>query len=95
MATIRAIYPQPLHLPNSRWEKLFISHELNVRITPNHLSTILHETGTGNGGWHEFFIDLMGTDYLLLYDLTSVFSWIGRCTFKINSNDGKMYGGTR
>lgn len=75
MAIIRAIDPQPLRLHPSRWEKLYLSQELTVRVTPKHLSNVLHETGTGKGWWHEFFTDLADADDLLLYDLTSVFSW--------------------
>lgn len=75
MAIIRAIDPQPLRLHPSRWEKLFLSQTLDVRVTPKHLSTVLSETGQGKGWWHEFFTELMDSDDLLLYDLTSVFSW--------------------
>ena len=75
MAVIRAIDPQPLRLHPSRWAKLYLSEELDVRVTPKHLSQVLHETGTGKGWWHDFFTDLMDTDDLLLYDLTTVFSW--------------------
>lgn len=71
MATIRAIDPQPLRSHPSRWEKLYLSQELTVRVTPKHLSNVLHETGTGKGWWHEFFTDLVDADDLLLYDLAS------------------------
>lgn len=75
MAIIRAIDPQPLRLHPSRWEKLYLSQELDVRVAPKHLSKVLHETGTGKGWWHAFFTDLMDSDDLLLYDLTTIFSW--------------------
>ncbi len=75
MAVIRAIDPQPLRLHPSRWKKLYLSQELEVTVAPKHLSQALHETGAGKGWWHEFFGELMDTDDLLLYDLTTVFSW--------------------
>lgn len=75
MAIIRAIDPQPLRLHPSRWEKLYLSQELTLRVTPKHLSNVLHEKGIGNGWWHEFFTAPVDDDDLLLYDLTSVLSW--------------------
>lgn len=75
MAIIRAIDPQPLRLHRSRWEKLYLSEQRDVRVDPDHLSRVLHHTGEGKAWWHEFFSELMGEGDLLLYDLTSIFSW--------------------
>ena len=74
MAFIWAIDPQPLRLHPSRWQKLYLSKEFNVTVTPKHLSNVLKQTGQGKGWWHGLFTDLIDTDDLLLYDLTSVFS---------------------
>jgi len=75
MAIIRAIDPQPLRLHASRWEKLYLSEQRDVRLDQDHLSSVLHHTGEGKGWWHAFFDELMEADDLLLYDLTTVFSW--------------------
>lgn len=74
MAVIRAIDPQPLRLHPSRWQKLYLSQELPVTVTPKHLSKVLKETGQGKGWWYDFFTELIDTSDFLLYDLTSVFS---------------------
>lgn len=75
MAIIRAIDPQPLRLHPSRWEKLYLSQQREVRIDSDHLSSVLQHTGEGKAWWHEFFSELMKEGDLLLYDLTSIFSW--------------------
>lgn len=75
MAIIQALDPQPLRLHASRWEKLAISRNRSVRLSPKHLSTVLEETGQAVEWWHEVFSALIGEDDLLLYDLTTVFSY--------------------
>ena len=74
MAIIRAIDPQPLRLQSSRWEQLALSREWSAHLSPNHLSTILKETGRSVGWWHEVFESLVEEGNLLLYDPTTVFS---------------------
>ena len=74
MAIIRAIDPQPLRLQSSRWEQLALSREWDAHLSPNHLSTVLKETGRSVGWWHEVFESLVEEGDLLLYDLTTVFS---------------------
>lgn len=74
MAIIRAIDPQPLRMHPSRWEKLYISRDMNVTVNPKHLSSVLKSVGKEKTWWHDLFSGLMETDDLLLYDLTTVFS---------------------
>lgn len=74
MAVIRAIDPQPLRRHRSRWEKLYLSLELDVTVSPKHLSSVLRATGKGKAWWHDFFTDLIDSGDFLLYDLTTVFS---------------------
>lgn len=74
MAVIRAIDPQPLRLHPSRWDKLYLSQELDVTVSPKHLSEVLKEIGQGKTWWYDFFTDLIDNGSFLLYDLTAVFS---------------------
>lgn len=74
MAVIRAIDAQPLRRHRSRWEKLYLSQELDVTVSPKHLSLVLRVTGRGKRWWHDFFTDLIDSGDFLLYDLTTVFS---------------------
>lgn len=74
MAVLRAIDPQPLRRHPSRWEKLYLSQELDVTVSPKHLSKVLRSTGRGKAWWHDFFTDLIDSGDLLLYDLTTIFS---------------------
>ncbi|MFB6196711.1 MAG: hypothetical protein ABEI52_00365, partial [Halobacteriaceae archaeon] len=55
MAIIRAIDAKPLRSHASRWEKLYLSTERDVTMTPKHLSSVLTAIGKGKGWWHEFF----------------------------------------
>jgi len=74
MAIVRAIDPKPLRLHPSRWEKLYLSEELDVSVSPKHLSSVLSSIGKGKAWWHEFFRDCFESKDILLYDLTTVFS---------------------
>lgn len=74
MAIIRAIDPKPLRLHSSRWEKLYLSQQLDVSVSPKHLSSVLSSIGKGKGWWHEFFRECFEPNDILLYDLTTVFS---------------------
>ena len=74
MAIIRAVDSQPLRRHPSRWEKLYLSQELDVTVSPKHLSSVLKEIGRGKYWWHDLFTDLIETGDFLLYDLTTVFS---------------------
>lgn len=74
MAIIRAIDPEPLRLHPSRWEKLYLSQQLDVSVSPKHLSSVLSSIGKGKAWWHEFFRECFEPNDILLYDLTTVFS---------------------
>ncbi len=73
-AIVRAIDPKPLRLVASRWEKLYLSKQLDIRLAPKHLSTVLRHTGEEIQRWYELFAGLATADDLLLYDLTAVFT---------------------
>lgn len=74
MAIVQAIDPKPIRLHADRWEKLYLSHEHDIRMGRNHLSDVLKQVGNGKGWWHEFF-ETLHADEFLLYDLSTVFTY--------------------
>lgn len=74
MAIVQAIDPKPLRLHADRWEKLYLSTQLDVSMGRNHLSTVLETVGEGKGWWHDFF-ETLHADEFLLYDLSTVFTY--------------------
>lgn len=74
-AVIRVLDPKPMRLLKSRWEKLYLSREFPARLSAKNLALVLRETGKGVGWWYEFFRGLAGEGDLLLYDLTSIFTY--------------------
>lgn len=74
-AIIKAIDPKPLRLFASRWEKLYLSKLIDVRLSPKHLSSVLSSIGEDIHMWYDLFSKLATNGDLLLYDLTSVFTY--------------------
>ncbi len=74
-AIIKAIDPKPLRLFASRWEKLYLSKLIDVSLTPKHLSSVLSSTGRDIHMWYDLFSKLATKEDILLYDLTSVFTY--------------------
>ena len=74
-AIIKAIDPKPLRLFDSRWEKFYISKLIDVSLSPKHLSSVLRSVGEDIHLWYDLFSKLTEKDDLLLYDLTSVFTY--------------------
>ena len=77
-AIIKAIDPKPLRLFASRWEKLYLSRLIDVSLTPKHLSSVLSSTGRDIHIWYDLFSKLATREDILLYDLTSVFTYLER-----------------
>ena len=75
-AIIKAIDPKPLRLIASRWEKLYLQKEMDVNLSPKHISKVLRDTGKGVRWWYDFFEEL-SYGKILLYDLTTVFTHSG------------------
>lgn len=73
-AIVKAIDPKPLRLLNSRWEKLYLHKEVPAKLSPKHVSSVLKDTGRNVRWWYQLFEDLAG-EKLLLYDLTTVFTY--------------------
>ena len=74
-AIIKAIDPKPLRLFASRWEKLYTSRLIDVSLCPKHLSSVLSSVGEDIHLWYDVFSKLTTKDDILLYDLTSVFTY--------------------
>lgn len=74
-AIIKAIDSKPLRLFSSQWEKFYISKKIDVSLSPKHLSAVLCNIGGNIHMWYELFSKLAIDDDLLLYDLTSVFTY--------------------
>ena len=74
-AIIKAIDPKPLRLFASRWEKFYLSKQIDVSLSPKHLSSVLQNIGKDIHTWYDLFSKLATKDDLLLYDLTSVITY--------------------
>lgn len=75
IAIIKAIDPKPLRMFASRWEKLYLSKQIDVSLTPKHLSSVLSNIGGDISLWYNLFSKLANKEDLLLYDLTSIFTY--------------------
>ena len=74
-AIVKTIQPLPLKLIKSRWEKLHISQVFNASLSPNTISNILREIGKDYLAQKEFFNRLITTNEILVFDLSSIFSY--------------------
>lgn len=73
-AIVKTIRPLPLRIIKSAWEKLSASQEINVALSPNTLSGILHEVGASYTSQKKFFDSIMNDSRMLAFDLSSIFS---------------------
>ena len=75
MAILKAIDPKPLRLLPSQWSKMYLSREIEVNLSPNHTSSLLHQIGTNVSDWYNLFSKLIQKNDLILYDLTAIFTY--------------------
>jgi hypothetical protein len=75
MALVRAIQQTPIRLVKSRWEKLYLSQELNPSLSPNVISDKLRSIGADYASQADFFSSLMKKSKYLIFDLSSIFSY--------------------
>ena len=75
MAILKAIDPKPLRLLPSQWSKMYLSREIEVNLSPNHTSPLLHQIGTNVSDWYNLFSKLIQKNDLILYDLTAIFTY--------------------
>ena len=73
-AIIKVIDPKPLKLLSSVWGKLYLSNEINVSLSPKHISGMLKKLGVDVSLWYRLFTKLVDKDDILLYDLTKLFT---------------------
>lgn len=74
-AVIKAIDPQPIRLLQSRWEKLYLSKEMDVSLSPRNISSMLKHVGGEVSLWYELFSKLAAEDDIVLYDLTAALTY--------------------
>ena len=74
-ATIKIIDPKPLKLLSSVWGKLYLSNDINVSLSPKHISGMLKKLGADVSLWYRLFTKLIDKDDILLYDLTKLFTY--------------------
>ena len=74
-AVIKAIDSKPIRLLSSRWEKLYLSKEMDVGLSPRNISAVLNALGGEVSMWYELFSRLVAKDDIVLYDLTAVFTY--------------------
>lgn len=72
---IKAIDSKPLKLLASRWEKLYLSKEIAVSLSPKHISSILNDIGTDVSSWYELFSRLSANGDIVIYDLSKIFTY--------------------
>ena len=75
MGMVRMMQSTPLRLIKSRWEKLYLSREMKVSLSPNVLSEKLRLIGSDWDAQKVFFDRLLQTSKYLLFDLSSLFSY--------------------
>jgi len=75
MGIVRMMHPTPLRLMKSRWEKLYLSREMQVSLSPNILSEKLRLIGSDWDAQKLFFDQLLRSSKFLLFDLSSLFSY--------------------
>lgn len=74
MGMIRMIKATPIRLMKSRWEKYYISREIDARLSPAIASEKIKRVGADIGGQIEFFKRLMRESKYLIFDLSCIFS---------------------
>lgn len=75
MGIVKLLQPTPIKLVKSRWEKLHLSRELDASLSPNTLSEKLRRIGADVIGQKLFFEHLMNGNRVLVFDMSSVFSY--------------------
>lgn len=74
MSIVRLIRQTPIRLIKNVWEKLYLSAENEVSLSPNILSEKLRMIGSDWASQKVFFEHLMSKSRVLLFDMSSIFS---------------------
>lgn len=74
MGMIRVLKPTPLRLMKSRWEKYYISKEIEASLSPAIASERIKRIGADVGGQIEFYKSLIDESQKLIFDLSCLYS---------------------
>jgi transposase len=74
-AIVRLLEPTPIKLLKSRWEKLYLSKTINASLSHQTASEKLRRIGADWVAQRRFFGTLIQKSRLLLFDLSSIFSY--------------------
>jgi len=74
LSVVRLMDPVPLKSVKDRWEKLYVSREIEAHLSPNTLTGILKDTGSDMGAQMDLFQSLITESKKLAFDLSSIFS---------------------
>jgi transposase len=74
LSVVRLMDSVPLKSVKDRWEKMYISREINAHLSPNTITEILRETGSDMGAQMDLFQSLITESGKLAFDLSSIFS---------------------
>ncbi|GAB6286490.1 MAG: hypothetical protein STSR0009_26910 [Methanoregula sp.] len=74
-SVVKALDPKPIRLISSRWEKLDISKDYPVDLSPKHLGEVLHAIGSEVSWWYSLYAELASDDDLIFYDLTAIMTY--------------------
>ena len=74
LAVTRLLDPVPMRSVKERWDKLYMSRDMDAHISPDSLSHILRDMGMNQDAQDSLFADLMIESRKLAFDLSSIFS---------------------
>ncbi|OWP57182.1 MAG: hypothetical protein B2I17_02050 [Thermoplasmatales archaeon B_DKE] len=78
LAMTRLLDPVPMRSVRERWDKLYLSRDMDAHIFPDSISTILRDIGMDQEARDSLFSDLMAGSQKLTFDLSSTRS-AARC----------------
>ena len=74
LSIIRTLRPTPLKCAESAWSKLYLSEEIDARLSPNTAAQKLREIGSDWASQRDFFSSLIRKNSVIFLDLSSIFS---------------------
>ncbi len=74
LAVTRLLDPVPMRSAKERWDKLYLSRDINAHISPDSISTLLRNIGMDRYAQDSLFSDMMKESRKLAFDLSSIFS---------------------
>ena len=74
LSVVRLMDPVPLKSVKDRWEKLYLSREIQAHLSSNTLTDILRDAGSDMAAQMDLFQSLITESRKLAFDLSSIFS---------------------